>query len=184
MYTFLKRMAPTNIEAFDATDRSTVCVRRQRTNTPLAALVLMNDPQFLEPARHLGARVLAEGGATDRERIDYLGRILRARKFDSRDHETLLAVLSQFRDEFSSDPTRANQLLKIGEKPSPSALPYGWPGPGPGSPVAGPTGRPTTSVIRPPVIRSTFVISTQPSCTHWASIMKGSVYACQVSINA
>ena len=63
MYTFWKRMAPMpNLEAFDATDRSSSCCRRQRTNTPLAALVVMNDPQYLEASRHLAVRTIREGG--------------------------------------------------------------------------------------------------------------------------
>ena len=78
--------------AFDATDRSSACVRRQRTNTPLAALVLMNDPQFLEAARQLGALSIKHGGETDRQRIDYLGRILRGQPFDDASRGLLLLM--------------------------------------------------------------------------------------------
>ena len=77
LYTFWKRMAPMpNLEAFDATDRASSCIRRQRTNTPLAALVLMNDPQYLEAARHLALRTIREGGTKPGQRIDFIGRVL------------------------------------------------------------------------------------------------------------
>ena len=120
LYTYWKRMAPpANMEAFDATDRSSACVRRQRTNTPLAALVLMNDPQFLEAARHLGARVIEHGGQTDADRIDYLGRVLLARRIDDAERAVLLAALRRFRGDLTSGRTLPGPLLAVGESRSP-----------------------------------------------------------------
>ncbi|MBI1370054.1 MAG: DUF1553 domain-containing protein [Planctomycetes bacterium] len=130
LYTFWKRMAPMpNMEAFDATDRSSTCVRRQRTNTPLAALVLMNDPQFLESARRLGARVIEEGGSTDAQRIDFLGRMLRAKPFDETGRHVLLTALEQFRDQLNADPSRTMDLLSIGESPHAATDPQAAPPP-------------------------------------------------------
>jgi hypothetical protein len=116
LYTYLKRMAPPpNMEAFDATDRANVCVRRQRTNTPLAALVLMNDPQLLEAARHLGRRAMS--APTDQARIDFLASTVLARRFTDSERQALLEALQKFRDDLGADSERAAALLSVGESP-------------------------------------------------------------------
>ncbi|WP_153557352.1 DUF1553 domain-containing protein [Roseimaritima sediminicola] len=121
LYTFVKRMAPMpNLEVFDATDRSATCVRRQRTNTPLAALVLMNDPQYLEAARHLGERAIREGGASTTERIDFLGRVLLSRPFSDADQKILQAAFERLTTSFAERPGDAEALISIGESAKPS----------------------------------------------------------------
>src|ERR1700749_4600778 len=80
LYTYWKRMAmPPDMDAFDAPTRDTVCTRRQRTDTPLQALVTMNDVQWVEAARALAERVIKEGGHQPEQRIRLLSDILLAR---------------------------------------------------------------------------------------------------------
>ncbi len=77
MYTYWKRMAsPPNMDAFDAPMRDVVCTRRQRTDTPLQALVTMNDVQWVEAARALAQRVIREGGQQPEQRINLMSEIL------------------------------------------------------------------------------------------------------------
>ncbi len=81
MYTFWKRTSPPpSMTTFDAPDRETCQVRRARTNTPLQALVLMNDVQFIEAARKFAERVMGEGGSDVRERITFAFRTVLARR--------------------------------------------------------------------------------------------------------
>lgn len=117
-------MAPIpNMEAFDATDRSAACVRRQRTNTPMAALVLMNDPQFLETARHLAIRVIKEGGSTPQERLDHLGQLLVARPYREDERAALLVAYEKYRVHFAANPTGAAAMLQVGDSAGDSAVP-------------------------------------------------------------
>src|SRR5206468_1640643 len=82
MYTFWKRAAPpASMDILNAPNRETSCVRRERTDTPLQALVTLNDVQFIEAARHLAQRGLKEAGETNEARIDSLSRRLLARPF-------------------------------------------------------------------------------------------------------
>ena len=72
LYTFWKRtVAPPSLAAFDAPGRETCTVRESRTNTPLQALVMMNDPTFVEAAQALAMRVMHEGGKTLEERLSW-----------------------------------------------------------------------------------------------------------------
>src|SRR5205823_4385956 len=80
MYTFWKRAAPpASMEIFNAPNRETCTVRRERTDTPLQALVTLNDIQFIEAARALAQMSLKEGGAKDDGRLDLLARRLLSR---------------------------------------------------------------------------------------------------------
>ena len=70
MYTFWKRtVPPASLATFDAPDREKCTARRALTNTPLQALVLMNDPTYVEAARALAERVLREGGKDEKSRM-------------------------------------------------------------------------------------------------------------------
>ena len=116
MYWFWKRSAPpASMEIFNAPSRENCTVKRERTNTPLQALVTLNDPQFVEAARVLAERTLQIGGSTDDDRIDFLTERLIARPF-SVDEKAIakksLAELSAF---YKDHPDDAKQLLAVGD---------------------------------------------------------------------
>jgi len=116
LYTFWKRTVPSPmLKTFDAPEREFCTVRRSRTNTPLQALLLLNGPQFVESARHLGQRMLKHGGATIDDRISYGFRMVTAR-IPSDDELSLL------RDTYTAELNRctgnqdeALKVLQVGE---------------------------------------------------------------------
>jgi hypothetical protein len=119
VYTFWKRsVPPPNLSLLDAPDRESCTVARGRSNTPLAALVLLNDTTFIEAARKLAERVLGEGRQTDEQRIEWLLLVVLARKPTDREQTLLMTQLAAERAEFRSDPAAAKSLLAIGESPS------------------------------------------------------------------
>jgi hypothetical protein len=99
---------------FDAPDRETCRVRRARTNTPLQALVLMNDVQFFEAARCFAER-LVEAGVNEQDRLTFAFRSATARYPSDRERETLMGLYREYRAEFAAHPEAAAQLLKAGE---------------------------------------------------------------------
>jgi hypothetical protein len=125
MYTFWKRAAPpASMDIFNAPSRETCTVRRERTNTPLQALVTLNDPQFVEAARHLAESALREGGATAESRLDFAARRLLARSFRPEESTSVLATLGKLLDHYRAHPEQAKDLLAVGEAkvdPAPDA---------------------------------------------------------------
>lgn len=118
MYTFWKRTCPPpSLTTFDAPDRETCTVRRARTNTPLQALVLMNDPTYVEASRKLAERILLEGGSTTEDRIHYAFRTVLSRKPKPQELSVLQNVYSQQLERFRRQPAEAEKLLKVGEAP-------------------------------------------------------------------
>jgi hypothetical protein len=116
MYTFWKRTAPPpEMNTFDAPSRESCIVRRERTNTPLQALLLLNDPQFVEAARTLGERIMKEGGATPVVRIRYAFRLTTSRQPDAKEQSELLAAYKDHLATFTRDAAKAKQLINVGE---------------------------------------------------------------------
>jgi len=116
MYTFWKRtVPPPSMSTFDAPDRETCQVRRARTNTPLQALVLMNDVQFLEAARKFAERVLTEGGTERDQRFQFAFRSVLARQPNPTELRSLTNLLEEYQRDFAADPSAAEKLLTTGE---------------------------------------------------------------------
>ena len=116
MYTYWKRMAsPPNMDAFDAPVRDAVCTRRQRTDTPLQALVTMNDVQWIEAARALAERVIHEAGPKPEARIERMSEILLARDPSPKTLAVLESSLAQMQKHYASDPKAAHALVHDGE---------------------------------------------------------------------
>ena len=116
MYTFWKRtVPPPSMMAFDAPSRDLCTVKRQETNTPLQALVLLNDPQVVEASRMLAHRAIDNAGGEVRERIAYMFRLATSRTPE----EGELALLAQYFEEerlrFTGQPEAAEQYLQVGE---------------------------------------------------------------------
>jgi hypothetical protein len=115
MYTFWKRTSPPPMmSTFDAPDRETCTLQRSRTNTPLQALVLMNDPVFVEAARKMGERVLREAPAETNPRIHLAMELATGRRARDRELEILRRMLAQFEKQFTN-PESATRFLEVGE---------------------------------------------------------------------
>ncbi len=115
LYTHWKRQSPPpNMLLMDAPTREYCVVRRPRTNTPLQALALLNDPQFVEASRGLAQRIMIEGGTSVESRVAYAFRLATARLPDAGETDALKRLWSDQLDEFRRDPTAANALLAVG----------------------------------------------------------------------
>jgi hypothetical protein len=124
LYTVWKRTAPMpNMLAFDATTRELCVARRQNTNTPTQALVLLDDPQFVEAARCLGERMLKTGGASDQDRVRYAFRQLATREPNPTETKLLVGLYHDQLALFQANPVDAASLLKIGERKADASLP-------------------------------------------------------------
>lgn len=115
LYTFWKRTAaPPTMLTFDAPSRESCTVRRARTNTPLQALLLLNDVQFVEAARGLAQQLLSQPG-TERQRLTRGFRMVTARKPRADELAILQQTLQLHRREYRNNLEAANKLLAIGE---------------------------------------------------------------------
>jgi mono/diheme cytochrome c family protein len=108
--------------AFDAPAREECTAARMRSNTPKAALVLLNDPTFIEAARALATRALRDGGANDADRITFLWRQSLSRPPFAAERELIVSLLSRRRDEFNRHPEAAAELLAVGIAPCDKAI--------------------------------------------------------------
>ncbi|MGD0731107.1 MAG: DUF1553 domain-containing protein [Terracidiphilus sp.] len=124
MYTYWKRMAMMpDMDAFDAPMRDVVCTRRQRTDTPLQALVTMNDVQWVEAARALAQRVIEQGGREPERRIKLMSDILLAHDPPPQMAAVLENSLAQMEKHYAADPKAAGELIAVGEKKSDASIP-------------------------------------------------------------
>lgn len=122
MYTFWKRAAPpASLDVFNAPSRETCTVRRDRTNTPLQALVTLNDIQYVEAARNLAQRALLQGGSTDTARENFIAKRLIARPFTPAEQAIVQKSLASLTAHYKGDLKDAQMLITTGEsKPDPT----------------------------------------------------------------
>jgi hypothetical protein len=122
LYTVWKRSAPPpSAISFDAAERLVCTVTRQRTSTPLQALVLLNDPQYVESARILAEQVLHHDGSTP-ERTTYAFRRVLSRTPTSTETQHLARLHDTERARFSAERSAAEALLATGERPRDPSL--------------------------------------------------------------
>jgi hypothetical protein len=120
LYTFWKRMAPPpNLEAFNAPSREVCTVKRERTNTPLQALVTLNDPLFIESARQLAQSTLTACGGDDRQHLLTIAERVLSRPFREEELVVLQADLLAYLEYYQASPEDALLLLRTGESPLP-----------------------------------------------------------------
>jgi hypothetical protein len=121
MYTVWKRtVPPPALTTFDAPDREKCTARRSVTNTPLQALVLLNDPTYVEAARFLASRMMTEGGKTATGRINYAFRLATGRIPDAQERAVLLASAQDALADYRLHSGEAAQLLTVGASRSDS----------------------------------------------------------------
>jgi len=140
LYSFWKRTCPPpGMTTFDAPDRETCVIRRSRTNTPLQALALLNDPIYLAASQHLAQQLLQL--PSDADRWEFAFQRILCRPPAAAETDALNAVLTSAREHFKAHPEAAQELLKataIATPPAPVES-------SPTAPATPPTHEPTTS---------------------------------------
>jgi hypothetical protein len=116
MYTFWKRtVPPPDMLTFDAPEREFCIVRRSVTNTPLQALILWNNPIFVEASRKFAERILIEPSMYERDRLSFAFQAAIGRPATDKEHIVLLKILHDQMNRFEKDPAGAVKLLSVGE---------------------------------------------------------------------
>ncbi|MFN3652688.1 MAG: DUF1553 domain-containing protein [Armatimonadota bacterium] len=125
MYTFWKRSAPpASMDVLNAPSREFCVVKRERTNTPLQALVTLNDVQYVEAARHLAQQALKEGGPSADSRIQHVARRLLARSFRPEEMQVVRQSLAELEGFYRGHGKEARELIAVGEsKADPTVQP-------------------------------------------------------------
>jgi hypothetical protein len=115
VYWFWKRSAPpASLEIFNAPSRETCTIKRERTNTPLQALVTLNDPQFVEAARVLADRAIQTAGNDD-ARIDFIAKRVLSRPFAADELAIVKGSLADLTAWYAGHPEEAGQLVAVGD---------------------------------------------------------------------
>lgn len=116
LYTYWKRsVPPPNLQVFDAPSREACVLKRSQTNTPLAALVLMNDPTFVEASRKLSELTLQSVQGADLERLSWMFQRTTSRLPTERELELLMLTLNKAHNRYRENPELALQLMQVGE---------------------------------------------------------------------
>jgi hypothetical protein len=123
LYTFWKRAAPpASMEIFNAPSRETCTVRRERTDTPLQALVTLDDVQFIEAARHLAQLALEKCGTKADDRLNFMAERLLARPLRPEELKIIESSLKDLSAQYQSSPKDAEKLVEEGESKPDAAL--------------------------------------------------------------
>ena len=116
LYTFIKRMAPpASLDIFNSPNRESCSVRRERTNTPMQALVTMNDEQHVEAARRFAEHILKHGGSADDQRLQFAAHQLLSRDLQADELAILNDSLAQLAAFYKDHAKEAGELIQIGE---------------------------------------------------------------------
>src|SRR5262249_1840125 len=117
MYPSWQRSLPhPSLIAFDAPSREECTAERPRSSTPLQALVLLNDPTYVEAARTFAERVLREGGQSVTERLNYAYRLALSRDIKPEEAKVLTALFEKHLNEYRADQTAAQRYLSTGDR--------------------------------------------------------------------
>lgn len=123
LYSFWKRSAPPpSMQIFNAPTREHSVVRRERTNTPLQALVTMNDPQFVEASRYLAQRAISDGGADFDDRLDFVTTRLLSRVFNVDERGVVRRTYDRLLNVYRLDTEGAGELVRVGDSPPTTGL--------------------------------------------------------------
>jgi hypothetical protein len=123
LYTYWCRTFPhPSLVAFDAPSREECTVERPRSNTPLQALVLLNDPSYVEAARAFAERILRAGGSGTEGRIQFAYRQALSRQARPEEVNVLRSLYQQHLQQYRADPPAADALLHVGDRPVPKDL--------------------------------------------------------------
>lgn len=124
LYTLWKRSAPpASMDIFDGPTRESCLVHRERTDTPLQALVTMNDPQFVEAARSLAQGAIRASGSKLDSQIDFMTTRILARKLESRERDAATRSYQKFLAYYGEHAGDGKKLLAVGESKADPNLP-------------------------------------------------------------
>jgi len=122
MYTFWKRSAPpASMEIFNAPTRESCTVRRERTDTPLQALVTMNDIQFVEAAREIAGRAMQTSAELETQ-LDFITTRVLARPLAVKERAIAKKSFANFRTYYASHEGDAAKFLAQGERKADPSL--------------------------------------------------------------
>jgi hypothetical protein len=123
LYTYWQRtFLHPSLKAFDAPTREECTVERPRSSTPLQALVLLNDPSYVEAARVFAERMIQEGGATPVDRLNWAYRRAVSRKVKAEEANLLIGLYAKHKADFAKDAQAAHKLVRTGERPVPANI--------------------------------------------------------------
>ena len=124
LYTFVRRTAPPpTMTIMDASDRSMCVVQRQNTNTPLQALLLLNEPQLIEAARTIAERAIREADTPVNDQLNYIFRLLTGRHLLEEEIPHLKQLYEEEHKKYMNDRESALELLQVGVFPRDEDLP-------------------------------------------------------------